>query len=55
MVTLRLSGGNVLNVIEGRLLLESIGKQEHTVNLLMDRAYEDNRTRLIAMEWKSLS
>ena len=32
----------------GRLLLESIGPLEQTVNLLMDRAYEDDKTRLTA-------
>jgi hypothetical protein len=37
-------------VVEGWLLPESIGKQEHTVNLLIDRTYEDNRIRLIAGE-----
>jgi transposase len=45
MVAFRLSGGNVSDAVEGRLLLETIGKQEYTVNLLMDRAYEDDRTR----------
>ena len=43
-----LSGGNVSDAQAGRLLLETLGKQEHTVNLLMDKAYEDNKTRLTA-------
>ena len=33
-----LSGGNVPDAQAGRLLLETLGKQENTVNLLMDRA-----------------
>jgi transposase len=28
--------------------LETLGKQENTVELLMDRAYEDDKTRLTA-------
>jgi transposase len=32
------------------LLLETIGKQDDTVNLLMNRAYEDERTGLRAWE-----
>jgi hypothetical protein len=48
MVAFRLSGGNVPDAVEGRLLLERIGKQEYTVNRLMDRVYEDEWTRLRA-------
>ena len=47
-----LSGGNVPDAQAGRPLLETLGKQESTVNLLMDRAYEDDRTRLTARELK---
>ena len=43
-----LSGGNVNDAQAGRLLLETIGKQENTVNLLMDRAYQDDITRFTA-------
>jgi transposase len=43
-----LSGGNVTVAQAGRLLMETLGKQEITINLLMDRAYEDNTTRLTA-------
>jgi transposase len=43
-----LSGWNVPNAQAGRLLMETLGKQETTINLLMDRAYEDNTTRLTA-------
>lgn len=32
----------------GRLLLETVGKQDTLTPLLMDRAYEDNDTRYIA-------
>jgi hypothetical protein len=45
---LRLSGGNIPDAVEGRLMLESIGRLEYTVNRLMDRAYEDDWTRLRA-------
>ena len=43
-----LSGGNVPDAQAGRLLLEILGKQENTVDLLMDRAYQDDVTRLTA-------
>ena len=47
-----LSAGNVSDAQAGQLLLETLGKQENTVNLLMDRAYQDNKTRLTAWELK---
>jgi transposase len=34
----------------GRLLLETVGKQETTVPLLMDRAYADFKTRFTAWD-----
>ena len=43
-----LSAGNVTDAEAGRLLLESLGPLEQTANLLMDRAYEDEKTRLAA-------
>ena len=43
-----LSGGNVPGAQAGQLLLETLGKQEVAVNLLMDRAYQDDKTRLTA-------
>jgi transposase len=43
-----LSGGNVPDAQAGRLLLETLGKQETPVDLLMDRAYQDDVTRLTA-------
>jgi transposase len=48
MVGFLLSGGNVSDAQAGRLLLETLGRQENTVELLMDRAYEDDATRLTA-------
>jgi hypothetical protein len=47
-----LSAGNVPDAQAGRLLLETIGKQETTVNLLMYRAYEDNVRGLHSMGLK---
>ncbi|WP_059369499.1 hypothetical protein [Treponema endosymbiont of Eucomonympha sp.] len=44
-----LPAGNASGAKEGPLLLESIGKREGTM-LLMDKAYEDNKTR--AFSWK---
>ena len=43
-----LSAGNVADAQAGRLLPETVGPLERTAHLLMDRAYEDNRTRLEA-------
>jgi transposase len=45
---LELSAGNAADAPAGRLLLESIGPLKQTVSLLMDRAYEDGKTRLAA-------
>jgi len=43
-----LSGGEEHDAPAGRLLLETVGKQEITVPLLMDRAYADFKTRFTA-------
>ena len=43
-----LSAGNVADAVAGRLLSESLGPLERRVQLLMDRAYEDDKTRLCA-------
>ena len=43
-----LSGGNVPDAQAGRLLLETLGKQQTTVDLLMDKAYQDDITRFTA-------
>jgi transposase len=45
---LELSAGNVADAQAGRLLLESVGPLKQAVSLLMDRAYEDGKTRLAA-------
>lgn len=47
-VEFTLSPGNSHDAPEGRILMETIGKQSPTINLLMDRAYEDDYTRYIA-------
>ena len=47
-----LSPGNRHDAPEGRVLLETIGKQAETVPLLMDRAHEGNYTRYIAQMLK---
>jgi len=45
-----LSGGEEHDALSGRILLETVGKQEVTVPLLMDRAYTDFKTRFAAWE-----
>jgi hypothetical protein len=45
---LELPAGNAADAQAGRLLLESVGPLKQAVNLLMDRAYEDGKTRLAA-------
>jgi hypothetical protein len=46
----RLSGGNAPDTREGRVLIATGGHREHRVGLLMDGAYEDERTRRMARE-----
>ena len=43
-----LSGGEAHDAPQGRLLLETVGKQETAVPLLMDKAYADFTTRFTA-------
>ena len=43
-----LSAGQLHDAPQGRLLMETVGKQEIIIPLLMDRAYEDNLTRYTA-------
>jgi len=43
-----LSGGEAHDAPQGRLLLETVGKQETAVPLLMDKAYVDFTTRFTA-------
>ena len=43
-----LSAGQLHDAPQGRLLMETVGKQQSVIPLLMDRAYEDDYTRYIA-------
>ena len=45
-----LSGGEAHDAPSGRLLLETAGKQEAALPLLMDRAYADFKTRFTAWD-----
>jgi hypothetical protein len=47
-----LGPGNAHDAPSGRILLETIGKQHEVIPLLMDRAYEDDLTRLTAQMLK---
>jgi len=47
-----LSAGQCHDAPEGRLLLETVGKQKYLTPLVMDRAYEDELTRYIAQMLK---
>jgi len=51
-VAFSLSAGQSHDAPEGRLLLETVGKQKHLTPLVMDRAYEDELTRYIAQMLK---
>jgi len=43
-----LSGGQCHDAPQGRLLMETVGPLEGATPLVMDRAYEDDRTRRVA-------
>ena len=45
-----LSGGEKHDAPEGRKLIEKLEKPEETCSLAMDRAYEDDKTRALAVE-----
>ena len=45
-----LSPGQAHDAPEGRKLLHGLGPQHHTPYLVMDRAYQDNQTRQLALE-----
>ena len=45
-----LSAGNCGDAPEGRALLQQLGPVDHSIYLLMDRAYEGDETRALAME-----
>ena len=47
---LSLSAGNCGDGPEGRALLRQLGPTDHPVYLLMDRAYEGDETRALAVE-----
>ena len=49
-VIFSLSAGNCGDGPEGRALLQQLGPAEHPVYLLMDRAYEGDETRALAVE-----
>ena len=49
-VIFALSAGNCGDAPEGRALLRQLGPVDHPVYLLMDRAYEGDETRALAME-----
>jgi len=43
-----LSPGNSHDAPQGRLVMETVGKQKEVKPLIMDKAYEDDETRYIA-------
>ena len=43
-----LSGGNRHDAPQGRILMETVGKLKTVIDLIMDRAFEDDFTRYIA-------
>ncbi len=49
-VMFSLFAGNCGDAPEGRSLLQQLGPVEHPVHLLMDRAYEGDETRALAVE-----
>ena len=49
-VIFSLSAGNCGDGPEGRSLLQQLGPTDHPVYLLMDRAYEGDETRALAVE-----
>ena len=49
-VMFALSAGNCGDAPEGRALLQQLGPVDHPVYLLMDRAYEGDETRALAVE-----
>ena len=48
-MTFSLSPGQAHDAPEGRKLLKRLGSQRHNLTLLMDRAYEGNETRQLAL------
>ena len=52
VVEFTLSAGQCHDAPQGRILMETVGKQETIIPLIMDRAYEDDFTRYIAQMLK---
>ena len=50
-ITFALSPGQASDTIEGRKLLGSIGPLPAPLHLIMDRAYEDNETLQLALDF----
>jgi transposase len=50
-ITFALSPGQASDSVEGRQLLGSIGPLPAPLHLIMDRAYEDNQTRQLALDF----
>lgn len=50
-ITFALSPGQASDAVEGRQLLGSIGPLPAPLHLIMDRAYEDNETRQLALDF----
>lgn len=49
-VTFALSPGQAHDAAEGRKLIAALGKPSWPIHLLMDRAYEGNETRQLALD-----
>ena len=49
-ITLSLSGGEAHDAPEGRKLLQSLGGPDRPMHLIMDRAYEGDETRQLALD-----
>ena len=52
VVELTLSAGQCHDAPQGRILMETVGKQDTVIPLIMDRAFEDDLTRFIAQMLK---
>jgi transposase len=49
-ITFALSPGQAHDAVEGRKLIAGLGKPDWPIHLLMDRAYEGNETRQLALD-----
>ena len=52
VVEFTLSAGQCHDAPQGRILMETVGKQDTVIPLIMDKAYEDDLTRYIAQMLK---